>query len=119
MFAKKYFFLVCLLLLIPVCRSFAQADATVTTEQTDKTQVNNPLDNIQDKIKNEAPQKINDFWKTTGLPFCKNIYGNADSWLAKNMPAARDEFVKESQSMPKELWESVKELWSWLVGPKK
>jgi hypothetical protein len=105
MVVKKYFFLACFLLIVPISQSLASDNDT--------------LNNIQDKIKNDAPKEINNFWTNTGAPFVKNIYGIADSWLAKNMPAAREEFVSESQSMPKELWSAVVDTWHWIAGPKK
>ena len=109
MIFKKYFIIFCLLLIAPVCQIFAETD-------TSNNQPESQLTDIQNKIQNDAPKEINNFWKNTGAPFCENIYNIIDSWLAKNMPAARNEFITEIQSMPSELWACIQEAWQWLIG---
>jgi hypothetical protein len=75
----------------------------------------NSIDAAKTKIEEKVPE-VTKYWNAEVLPFLQQAYTNTINWLGQNMPAASKEFVSESQSLPIELWNAIKNGTAWLIN---
>lgn len=103
---KKHLLLIGLLITLFVFVPSARA----ATDNIDST-----VNDLKTKVEEKLPEATKS-WQQQILPFFQKTFTNTETWLKQNMPAAAKEFSIESQTLPLELWNSIKDICTWLMN---